>query len=156
MFHARRHRPLVHQHGTGFTLIEVLVTAALLGIGLAGFALLFTATTAQVVEAQQRSLAALHAGSFTALAAVTRAPPSAWPPATTASTCLGAGQCTDHAFDASAWSGWQRELRRSAPAWRSLWCGPASSCPAGIDRSLVLEPPALAATAHPLATPVSP
>jgi len=117
----------VRKHGSGFSLVEVMVATAVLGVGLAGLAALLLGSISGTASARSRTSAALMAESMAELVAISPGGSSAFFSAIPASqeNCFGDSECTPTMFAAGNLVLWAAEVHRALPAATSILCGPA-------------------------------
>lgn len=113
--------------GTGFSLVEVLVAAAVFSVGLAGLSLTLMASVQGTAEARNRGAAVMHAESLAELILMNPAALGHYldPPAPV-SDCFETSGCGDAQWAAGNLVRWQYELRQSLAAAEGLVCRDAS------------------------------
>lgn len=116
-------RRRIERWGTGFSLIEVLVAAAIFSLGLAGLSLMLMRSVHGSVEARNRTAAVMHAGSLAELILLNPAALGHYidPPAAT-SDCLAAEGCGAAEWAAGNLARWQYDLQQSLAHAGGLVC----------------------------------
>ena len=122
-----KHRKSVHC--TGFSLIEVLVAAAVLGVGLAGLAALLLNGIASTASSLSRSSAALHAESMTELARISPLGASEFIKAVPVSTpaCDTTSSCNPAEFARHSLWHWSQRVSQDLPGGSAEICTAAGS-----------------------------
>ncbi|MBT8061975.1 MAG: prepilin-type N-terminal cleavage/methylation domain-containing protein [Gammaproteobacteria bacterium] len=118
----------VHGHGTGirqqqgFSLLEVLLAAAVMGSGLAGLAALLLAAVGGTLETSQRGQALLLAGSMAAVMQVTPAGVASFISPAAGAECAVGERCEPGRFASAAVRDWRSQVANRLPGGRGLVC----------------------------------
>lgn len=110
------------QHG--FSLVEVLVAAAVFSLGLTGLSLMLMNAAQGSAEAWNRTTAAMHAASLAELILLSPAARGHYinPPAQPGGNCFAPGTCSEARWAAANLSRWQYGLEQSLAGARGLAC----------------------------------
>jgi type IV pilus assembly protein PilV len=118
-----RDRCLIERWGTGFSLIEVLVAAAVFSLGLAGLSLMLLTSVHGTAEARNRTAAIMHASALAELILLNPASLGHYmaPPAAT-SDCLAPEGCSAAEWGAGNLARWHYDLQQSLAEAEGLVC----------------------------------
>jgi len=108
----------------GFSLVEVLVAAAVFSLGLAGLSLLLLNSVRGSAAATNRTTAAMHAASIAELILFSPAVKANFlnPPTQTGGNCLAPEVCSEAVWAASNLTRWRQRLEQSLPRGTGLVC----------------------------------
>ena len=107
----------------GFGLVEVMVAAAILSLGLGSVALLLLLAVQGTVAPRSATLAALHARSMVeAMHLLPDAEPAGEASAGGAPDCSAGATCSPNAMILSVVESWQRQIGKDIPTGRGLVC----------------------------------
>lgn len=113
--------------GTGFSLVEVMVAAAIFSLGLAGLSLMLMTSVHGSVEARNRTTAVMHASSLAELILLNPASLGHFmSPGAAASDCGGAEGCDAADWAAGNLARWQYDLQQSLAEAQGLVCRDAT------------------------------
>jgi len=112
-------------HGQhGFSLVEVLVAAAVFSLGLTGLSLMLLNAAHGSTEAWNRTTAAMHAASLAELISLSPAARGHFlkPPGQSGGSCFAANTCSRAGWAASNLARWQYQLEQSLAGAKGLVC----------------------------------
>lgn len=113
--------------GTGFSLVEVMVAAAIFSLGLAGLSLMLMTSVHGSVEARNRTAAVMHASSLAELILLNPASLGHFmSPGAATTDCGGAEGCDAADWAAGNLARWQYDLQQSLAEAQGLVCRDAT------------------------------
>ncbi|MEJ8568861.1 prepilin-type N-terminal cleavage/methylation domain-containing protein [Elongatibacter sediminis] len=116
-------RRCIERHGSGFSLVEVMVAAVVFALGLAGVSLMLMQSVQGSVAARDRSTAVTHADVLAEL--ILMNPGSLghfMAPEAPATDCVAGAPCGDADWAAGNFARWQFDLRQSLASAEGVVC----------------------------------